>query len=215
MSNIIYKRTGNNKKIQEYRLKRPLDILLSTIGLILSSPLWLFISIAIKLEDGGPIFFTQERWGRYGSKIVVKKFRSMIPNTSNKQAKLCDPRITNVGNFLRATGMDELPQLLSIWRGDMSFVGPRALAINEEFNEKIEDDVRYEDIHGFKERLNVRPGLTSISTLYYRKDIHPERKFKYDLIYISKQSLWLDIKLILMSLWVSIRGNWEKRDDKL
>jgi lipopolysaccharide/colanic/teichoic acid biosynthesis glycosyltransferase len=111
--------------------------------------------------------------------------------------------------------MDELPQLLSIWKGDMSLVGPRTLAIDEIVYDDQGNTIQYENIPGFWERLSVRPGLTSISTIFKRKDIHPRKKFRYDLFYIRNMSLWLDIYLVMISLWVSIRGKWESRDEKL
>jgi len=116
-------------------LKRSFDIFFSSIGLFLSFPLWLFISLCIKLEDRGPIFYTQERVGKNGRIFKVIKFRSMIKNaediTGPLQAQKDDSRITKVGKILRATAMDELPQLLNILKGDMSFVGPRALRPQE------------------------------------------------------------------------------------
>lgn len=199
-------------------LKRPLDFVLSTIGLVLSSPLWLLIAIAIKLDDGGDIFYEQERWGRGGRTFTVRKFRTMVMNADEKygikQAAEDDDRITRVGRLLRATGMDELPQLLAIWRGEMSLVGPRALAIGEKVTDRNGELVTYEQLSGFRERLSVTPGLTSIATIFIPKDAHPRRKFRYDLLYIRRQSFWLDVYLIALSLWISIRGKWETRGRK-
>lgn len=204
---------------REPLLKRPLDIVLSTIGLFLSSPLWLLIAIAIKLDDGGDIFYEQERWGRGGRTFAVRKFRTMVMNADKKygikQATEDDHRITRVGRLLRATGMDELPQLLTIWRGKMSLVGPRALAIGEKVKDRNGEQVTYEELPGFRERLSVTPGLTSIATIFIPKDAHPRRKFRYDLLYIRRQSFWLDVYLIALSLWISIRGKWETRERKL
>lgn len=196
-------------------IKRVFDFILATIGLILSSPLWLITSVAIKIEDGGQIFFNQKRWGRYGTVITVRKFRSMVSNAGNHQAKSNDPRVTRVGKFMRATGIDELPQLLSILKGEMSLVGPRALAVQEVLYDKNGGVIQYKDIPGFKKRLEVRPGLTSLSTVYRKKNIHPSEKFKYDLKYIHDQSFGLDLKLIFLSLLISIRGKWESRGNKL
>jgi lipopolysaccharide/colanic/teichoic acid biosynthesis glycosyltransferase len=112
-------------------LKRPFDMTLSGIGLLLSSPLWLIISAAVKLEDRGPVFYGQARVGRNGRLFRVLKFRSMIADAEKSgvavQAVEKDPRVTRIGRILRATAMDELPQLINIFKGDMSFVGPRAL----------------------------------------------------------------------------------------
>ena len=115
--------------------KRTLDIVLAGTGLVLSSPIWIALSAIIKLEDGGPVFFGQERVGEGGRTFRALKFRSMIPDAEAKvgalQASEHDPRVTRIGRIMRATAMDELPQLWNIFRGDMSFVGPRALRPGE------------------------------------------------------------------------------------
>ena len=120
---------------REPLLKRPLDVMLSTIMMILSLPVFPLFFLAIKLEDRGPIFYRQERWGRNGSRFKSFKFRSMVPNSDHdygiRQASENDSRITRVGRILRAMGLDELPQVINIFRGDMSFVGPRSLAVGE------------------------------------------------------------------------------------
>jgi len=121
--------------VREPVLKRPLDIILSSFMLIVSLPVSLFIALAIKLEDGGSILYGQERWGRNGKHFRAYKFRTMAANSDQefgiKQAKENDPRISRVGQILRSMGLDELPQLLNIFRGEMSFVGPRSLAVGE------------------------------------------------------------------------------------
>src|SRR4030067_2936991 len=118
-------------KVREPWLKRPLDVTLSSLMLVLSAPVSLLIALAIKLEDGGPVFYRQERWGRGGARFKAFKFRTMVPHSDRvfgiKQATENDARITRVGRVLRAMGLDELPQMISIFRGEMSFVGPRAL----------------------------------------------------------------------------------------
>jgi lipopolysaccharide/colanic/teichoic acid biosynthesis glycosyltransferase len=143
----------------------------------------------------------------------------MIPNSDDvfgiKQASQDDPRITSVGRFLRAAGLDELPQILNILKGEMSFVGPRALAVGEILYDESGQRVNYEKIPDFWRRLSVRPGLTGISTIYKAKDISPRKKFRYDLLYIRRQSFWLDVRLIAMSFWISFRGKWENRDKKI
>lgn len=200
-------------------LKRPLDFILASIGLLLSAPLWVIIALAIKLEDGGPMLYTQERWGRGGSKFRVRKFRTMVPNSDQefglKQATENDHRITRVGRLLRATGLDELPQLLNIFRGEMSFVGPRALAVGEVVLDGKGKSVTYEHVAGFRERLTTRPGLTGLATIYICKEATPRRKFRYDLLYIRNQSIWLDLRLIALSFWISFRGKWETRCRKI
>jgi lipopolysaccharide/colanic/teichoic acid biosynthesis glycosyltransferase len=205
-------------KVKELWLKRPLDVTLSSLMLILSAPVSLLIVLAIKLEDGGPIFYRQERWGRGGARFRAYKFRTMVPHSDEmfgiKQATENDTRITNVGRVLRAMGLDELPQMISIFQGEMSFVGPRALAVGEILNDENGCRVNYEEIPDFWKRLSVRPGLTGMATIYKAKDISPRKKFRYDLFYIQKQSFWLDLRLIFMSFWISFRGKWEDRNKK-
>jgi lipopolysaccharide/colanic/teichoic acid biosynthesis glycosyltransferase len=206
-------------KVKEPFLKRPLDVFLSTLMLILSAPVSVIISLAIKLEDGGPIFYRQERWGRGGKRFRAYKFRTMVSHSDKvfgiKQAAENDLRITRVGRILRAMGLDELPQIISIFLGDMSFVGPRALAVGEILHDENGYPIDYEKVPGFWERLAVRPGLTGISTIYRAKDISPRKKFRYDLLYIQNLSFWLDVRLILMSFWISFRGKWETRGKKV
>lgn len=207
------------KERREPRLKRLLDIIISAIMLLLSAPVSLFIAIAIKLEDGGPVFYRQQRWGRFGRNFTVLKFRTMIPDADKKfglkQATENDQRITRVGRILRATGLDELPQIINIFRGEMSFVGPRALAVGEIIFDKNGRRVEYENTPGFYHRLSARPGLTSLATIYIPKDSPAHRKFRYDLFYIRKLSLELDLRLIALSFWISFRGKWETRQKKV
>jgi len=204
---------------EEYLLKRPFDLLLSLTGIVASSPLWIIITLFIKLDDKGPVFYTQKRVGIYGNLFKTYKFRTMIPDSDQiygyKQAGEGDKRITRAGKYLRYTAMDELPQLLSIFAGDMSFVGPRALLPNEiEVNENTTESVPIEQITGYKLRQSVRPGLTGIAQIYAPRDINRKNKFRYDKIYIKNQSFCLDIKLILISFWITFRGTWESRDKK-
>lgn len=204
--------------VQEYRVKRTFDSVLATLGLLVSFPLWLLIACAIKLEDGGPVFYRQHRWGRDKKPFEVYKLRSMVVNADGRfgarQAGEADPRFTRVGRFLRATSLDELPQILNIWRGEMSWVGPRALPINEvQVNEP--DNIPDEAVPGFDERCRVRPGLTGIAQIYAPRDVQRRNKFRYDRLYIHRQSLWLDLKLIALSLWITVRGRWERRERKL
>jgi lipopolysaccharide/colanic/teichoic acid biosynthesis glycosyltransferase len=205
-------------KAREPWLKRPLDVTLSSLMLILSAPVSLLIALAIKLEDGGPVFYRQERWGRGGTRFRAYKFRTMVPHSDKvfgiKQATENDERITRVGRVLRAMGLDELPQMISIFLGEMSFVGPRALAVGEILHDEKGRRVDYEEILEFWKRLSVRPGLTGVTTIYKPKDISPRKKFRYDLLYIRKQSFWLDVRLILLSFWISFRGKWEHREKK-
>jgi len=198
--------------------KRTLDVLLSGTGVVCSLPLWALAAAAIKLEDGGDIFFGQERVGQGGRVFSVLKFRSMIQNAEAKsgalQASHRDPRITRVGHYLRSTAMDELPQLLSIFRGDMSFVGPRALRPGEIEVIGSGQHVALEDVPGFEERCRVRPGLTGVAQIYAPRDIPRRNKFRYDKVYIRTQSFTLDVRLILLSFWITFRGTWETRGKK-
>jgi lipopolysaccharide/colanic/teichoic acid biosynthesis glycosyltransferase len=198
--------------------KRLLDLTLSSAGLLASCPVWLAVALAIRLEDGRPVFYRQERVGRGGRRFLSWKFRSMIPDSDEQfgpmQAKDGDDRITRVGRILRATALDELPQLWNIFRGDMSFVGPRALLPEEiEVNGRGEL-IPLEKIPGYEERHRVRPGLTGLAQVYAPRDVARRDKFRYDLLYIKNQSLLLDLKLIALSFWISFRGKWEYRGPK-
>ncbi|MBZ5670096.1 MAG: sugar transferase [Acidobacteriia bacterium] len=193
-------------------LKRLFDIALSGLGLILSSPLWALIAAAIKLEDGGPIFYRQPRVGKNCQEFTSVKFRSMVADSDVKwgviPAQEGDPRITRVGRMLRATAMDELPQLWNIFRGDMSFVGPRP--------EWVELVKRFrQEIPGFDGRHAVTPGLTGIAQIYGHSELPRRQKLRYDLLYIKRQSFWLDVKLVMVSFLVTFTGKWEHRSAKL
>jgi lipopolysaccharide/colanic/teichoic acid biosynthesis glycosyltransferase len=191
---------------------------LSGVGLVASAPVWLVIAAAIKLEDGGPIFYTQDRVGEHARVFTVFKFRSMIVNAEAVvgalQATEEDPRVTRVGRIMRATAMDELPQLWNIFRGDMSFVGPRALRPGE-IEGNGEALVALEDIPGFEDRCRVRPGLTGVAQIYAPRDVGRRHKFRFDRVYVRQPSLWLDVRLILVSFWITFRGRWEHRGDKI
>lgn len=199
-------------------VKRALDVLLSAAGLIAATPICILIALAIRAEDGGPIFYTQDRVGKDGRRFKSWKFRSMVPDADPKygplQASENDHRVTRVGKILRATALDELPQLWNILRGDMSFVGPRAL-LPEEIEVNGDGElVPLEKIPGYRERHAVRPGLTGLAQVYAARDIPRRQKFRYDLLYIKKQSFWLDLKLIFLSFWITLRAKWEARTSK-
>jgi lipopolysaccharide/colanic/teichoic acid biosynthesis glycosyltransferase len=199
--------------------KRSLDVALSGAGLILSSPIWIVLTAAIKFEDHGPVFFGQDRVGEGGRVFRALKFRSMIPNAESGlgavQAVEGDPRVTRIGRVMRATAMDELPQLWNIFVGDMSFVGPRALRPGEIETTGSGRHVGMEDIPGYVERHSVRPGLTGIAQIYAARDVPRRYKFKYDKIYVEKQSFALDLRLIALSFWITFRGKWEDRGQKV
>jgi lipopolysaccharide/colanic/teichoic acid biosynthesis glycosyltransferase len=199
-------------------LKRAFDASLAGFGLLLSAPLWVVIAAAIKLEDGGPVFYRQQRVGLGGKPFEALKFRSMKPDaeahTGAVQAIAHDPRVTKVGRIMRATAMDELPQLWNILRGDMSFVGPRALRPGEIEAEGDGRVTRLEDVPGFQYRISVRPGLTGLAQIYARRDVPRRQKFRYDRVYVDRHSWWLDVRLILLSFWISLLGTWEARERK-
>jgi lipopolysaccharide/colanic/teichoic acid biosynthesis glycosyltransferase len=194
--------------------KRAIDIAFALAGLTLSAPFWLLIPLAIKIEDRGPAFFRQERSGLGGRVFLALKFRSMRPDAEKGgalQSTTGDPRVTRIGRVLRATALDELPQLLNILRGDMSAVGPRALRPGEIEARGNGEFERLEDVPGFTVRSAVRPGLTGVAQIYAPRDLPRRAKFRYDRRYILRQSLSLDVRLILLSFWISVSGTWEER----
>jgi len=197
-------------------IKRTFDIVLSAAGLIGSLPLWAAIAAAIKIEDGGSIFFPQDRVGLHGRVFKALKFRSMIPNAEHAsgpvQAAENDPRITRVGRLLRATALDELPQLWNILVGDMSFVGPRPLRPNEIDRGTDGTAVALSDIPGYERRHAVRPGLTGLAQVYAPRDVPRTDKFRFDLEYLDHPGLLVDVKLIAVSFWITFNGQWERRD---
>ena len=198
-------------------VKRAFDVALSGLGLVLSSPLWLVIAALVKIESRGPVFFSQARVGERGRMFDALKFRSMIEDAERGvgalQATENDPRVTRVGRLLRATAMDELPQLWNIFRGDMSFVGPRALR-PEEIETEGGRSVPLMAVPGFAERCSVQPGLTGIAQIYAPRDVTRRQKFRFDRLYIRRRSFALDLRLILLSFWITARGTWEARDRK-
>lgn len=178
-------------------LKRALDLIIAIPLIVLASPVMLFTALAIKLYDRGPVFYKQVRCTRYEKEFEIYKFRSMIEDAeSDGVAKLAsenDSRITPVGKLIRATRIDELPQLFNIIRGDMSFVGPRP--------ERPEIMREYcETMPEFKFRTRVKAGLTGFAQVYGKYNTTPYDKLKLDLFYIENYSLWTDIKLILMTV---------------
>lgn len=195
-------------------LKRAFDISLSGAGLLAAAPLWLLIAAAIKIEDGGPVLFAQDRVGIGGATFHALKFRSMVPHASclpPRQAGEGDRRITRVGRLLRATAMDELPQLYNIFRGDMSFVGPRPLMPGEIEVRGSGELVRLDSIPGYAARHSVRPGLTGLSQVYAPRDTPRARKFRLDAIYVRNATFCLDLFLVAVSFWITFRGRWEVR----
>ncbi len=199
--------------------KRIFDITFSGLGLLLSLPLALPAALAVKLEDGGPVFHAQRRVGRGGKLFKSRKFRSMVVHRDDsagpRQAADGDERITRVGRLLRATALDELPQLWNILRGDMSFVGPRALLPKEVEVNGAGESISIKKVKGYSERHRVVPGLTGIAQIYADRDIPRQHKFRLDCLYIRKRSFWLDLRLFLLSFWITARGKWEHRGRKV
>jgi lipopolysaccharide/colanic/teichoic acid biosynthesis glycosyltransferase/VanZ family protein len=200
-------------------LKRPFDIALSGFGLLFSLPLWIAIPLAIRIEDRGPVFYAQERVGLNGRTFKALKFRSMVKDAEKAsgpvQAVADDPRVTRIGRILRATAMDELPQLINIFKGDMSFVGPRALRPNEKEVNGGGGTVAIAEIPGYDARHAVRPGLTGLTQVFLPGETPRPKKFRYDLLYIRKRSFGLDLRLIALSFWITFRGKWESREPKV
>ena len=179
-------------------IKRLTDIILGTVFLIIASPVMLVTALLIKLYDGGPVLYEQDRLTVGGKIFKVKKFRSMIVNAENSGAQLADKnddRITPVGKFIRRTRFDELPQLLNVIKGDMSLVGPRP--------ERPELAAKYEKkMPEFRFRLKVKAGLTGYAQVMGKYNTTPYDKLKFDLMYIENQSILLDLRLILMTVKV-------------
>jgi len=193
-------------------VKRVMDVVLSGAGLLVSLPVSLLLAAAIVAEDGGPVVYAQERVGRGGGIFTGLKFRSMRPLTDDEAehqaAERESERITRVGRLMRATALDELPQLWNIFRGDMSFVGPRALMPREAEPGSDGRPVPLQELPGYRERHSVRPGLTGMAQVHLRRDATRLQKFRYDLLYVRTRTLRLDLALIARSVWISLRGAW-------
>lgn len=200
-------------------LKRSFDLIVSGTGLLVFSPVSLLIALAIKIDDGGPVLFPQERVGRHGRVFLAYKFRSMVVDaeklTGAVQATANDPRITRVGRVLRATAFDELPQLWNIFQGDMSIVGPRPLRPGEADTTADGRHLPLSAIPGYQSRHRVRPGLTGLAQVHAARDLPRTGKFRYDLLYQRRAGFCLDLKLIMQSFWITVRGRWEHRGPKV
>lgn len=184
--------------------KRLIDVIGSVIGLILTLPVMVLTATAIKLESSGPIIFKQTRIGLQGEEFTIYKFRSMVANAEKQTgpvwAKEDDPRVTKVGEFIRKTRIDELPQFINILKGDMSLVGPRPerAVFVKEFTKEYPQ---------FKNRLQVRPGVTGLAQVTGGYELSPHQKARLDLLYIENQGLLLDIKILLKTVLVVILGD--------
>jgi lipopolysaccharide/colanic/teichoic acid biosynthesis glycosyltransferase len=186
--------------------KRVLDIVAGGAALFLSTPFWVAIGLAVLLEDGWPVLYPQRRVGKGGRLFTAYKFRSMIRDaekvTGPVLATTDDPRITRVGRLLRKMALDEIPQLLGIFKGDMSWVGPRP-----ERPEFVADLVR--SIPGYHDRHAIRPGLTGLAQVYGRYHTDPAEKLKYDLYYIKHHSLLMDFRLFVQSWLITFKAKWD------
>ncbi len=188
---------GNPLEYEERVIKRTFDIILSLLLIVILSPLMLITALIIKLSDGGPVLYKQIRCTKNAREFQILKFRSMIVNAESAGqavlAKEKDPRITPVGRVIRKLRIDELPQLFNVIKGDMSFVGPRP--------ERPEFIKKYlEDMPEFSYRMKIRAGITGYAQLYGKYNTKPYDKLKFDLYYMEQYSLWLDIRLMILTV---------------
>lgn len=184
-------------------LKRIFDFNLALFGIILFCPLIILITIAILLEDGPPIFYDKKSLGRSGRVFGALKFRSMKVNSL---------AITKVGKLLRQTALDELSQLINIAKGEMSFVGPRPYGI-EKYN--ITPQIQQSERVDFTKRLEVIPGLTGLAQVFAPKHASAADVLIWDLRYIKEKNFMLDLYIIILSVYITLRRNWERIDKKI
>ena len=199
-----------DKNIAYKAVKRIFDIVFSLIGLILLSPVFLIIAIIIKLDSKGPVFFIHSRIGEKGKPIGIYKFRTMVNNAEDliksftpeqkeefeRSYKLeNDPRITKIGNFLRKTSLDELPQILNILKGELSIIGPRPI-VQAELDKYEENKDKF---------LSVRPGLTGYWAANGRSDTTYEERMKMELYYVDNMSFKLDVKIFFKTIFAVIK----------
>lgn len=205
VQNSVLKEQMQHRKIYEF-IKRAVDIVCSLIGLLVLMPILVVVAILVKIESQGPIIFSQDRVGKHGKVFKMYKFRSMVINAEQIKEQLADknertgpmfkikndPRITNVGGFIRKTSIDELPQLVNILKGEMSIVGPRPSLPYEvkEFEEWM------------LKRLIVKPGLTCYWQVLGRNDIEFEEWMKLDIRYVKERNIIIDAKLIFKTFFV-------------
>lgn len=186
--------------LEQKIIKRAMDISLSLLMLLISSPIWIISAIAIKINDNGKIFFKQKRATKDGKVFEVYKFRTMKENVVNYSVIADDDRITSIGKILRKTRMDELPQILNILKGDMSLVGPRP--------EMLENVHNYtKEIPEFEYRLRVKAGLTGYAQIAGKYNTSPRDKLILDLMYIENYTIWKDVKLLLQTLIVFFKSD--------
>lgn len=191
-------------------IKQMVDIVGSMIGLIVLSPLFLIIAVAIKLDSEGPVFFKQERLGKDGRVFRIIKFRTMVVNAEQLGAGVHlgkdDDRITEVGRFLRKYSLDELPQLINVARGEMSLVGPRPLL--PRFPKTYDEYTRDERL-----RFIMKPGMSGLAQVNGRGSLSWEEKFIYDARYVREYSLRLDCKILIKTVSCIIRPKGIYKDE--
>ena len=187
-------------------LKRLVDIVASLISLVIFTPVFALIAIAVKLDSKGPAFYSQERLGRFGETFKIYKFRTMRADAEAAGPQWAagteDTRMTRLGRILRRTHLDELPQILNVLRGHMSLVGPRPErpCFVEELNRAIP---------GYDERLYIRPGMTGLAQVHYRYDTSladGRRKLRFDLLYVKRMCLALDTRILAWTVLVVVTG---------
>lgn len=196
---------------QDQLLKRAFDVAFAAVGLVAFAPMFVLIAVVVKLESPGPVFYVQERTTGFGETFAVPKFRTMLPETESPDPidDAENDRITRVGRVLRRSHLDELPQLFSILRGDMSVVGPRAIWTDEE-------GILESEIDGWRKRWFVKPGLTGLAQVNEVSSTEPRTKLKYDIEYIKNQSFWFDVNIVarqiylVMSDVVSLLLDWRR-----
>ena len=198
--------------------KRPFDVFFSLFAILITLPIMIPIAIIIKLTDKGTVLFKQERPGVNGKRFFIYKFRTMYPDNDRilkeyleknpeakkewelyRKLKSYDPRVTPIGRFLRKYSLDELPQFFNVLKGDMSVVGPRPYILKEFDEYNVPENVR-------KKLLSVKPGITGLWQVEGRNEKTFEERIRLDLKYIDEMSFWKDIKIILKTVWIMIKG---------
>ena len=183
-------------------IKRCFDIISCLIAVILLTPVWIIVAIAIKLDSKGPVLFKQGRRTKDGRVFQMLKFRSMVVNAENLGTGLFsydnDPRVTPIGHYLRKLSLDELPQLINVLKGDMSFIGPRPKLYKE-------GRLDHETDENIIKSFSVKPGITGYAQAYFRNSITQDEKFKWDAYYADNVSFLMDVKIIWQTL-ISVLG---------
>lgn len=203
----IFRLEGLQLTTGQALVKRAFDLCVSAVGLVFLALLLPFVALAIQISSPGPVFYFQERIGQHGKPFKIVKFRTMVPDAEKMTGPVLatenDPRITGVGKILRATRLDELPQLVNVFKGEMSFVGPRPerQVFIEQFNEMLPY---------YKYRLTVKPGITGLAQVLGKYDTDVADKLRYDLMYIRNYSIWLDLQLIFQTLRVVLTPSQAK-----